>query len=249
MKEYFIHDDGIRLHAKLETPSDAEKCPLALLIHGFTGHMEEPHLLAVRDTLLSCGIAVLRVEMYGHGQSDGSFEDHTLLKWVNNAIAAADHARELDFVTDLYLCGHSQGGLLAILLAGLKPDLFRAVIPLAPATSIAYGARVGNVLGMTFDPDHIPDVIFCGERRLKGNYLRAAQLVDVDQAISRYHGPVLLVHGDADASVPLQCSIDAQKQYDNGNLVIIPGDTHCYDHHLDKVTAAVKDFLETVLCD
>ena len=34
-----------------------------------------------------------------------------------------------------------------------------------------------------------------------------------------------------------------KKKYKNAKLVQIPGDTHCYDEHLDQVTAAVKKFL------
>ncbi len=41
MKEYYIVDDGIRLHAKLEKPEGADKCPLVIIVHGYTGHMEE----------------------------------------------------------------------------------------------------------------------------------------------------------------------------------------------------------------
>ena len=37
--------------------------------------------------------------------------------------------------------------------------------------------------------------------------------------------------------------LDAAKKYKNAKLVQIPGDTHCYDEHLDQVTAAVKKFL------
>lgn len=82
-----------------------------------------------------------------------------------------------------------------------------------------------------------------GDRHLSGNYLRTAQLLDVDEAIRKYEKPVLLIHGDADEAVPIEYSIDAAKKYKNAKLVQIPGDTHCYDEHLDQVTAAVKKFL------
>ncbi|MBR0137364.1 MAG: alpha/beta hydrolase, partial [Erysipelotrichaceae bacterium] len=115
MQEFYINDDGIRLHAKLDKPEKPEKCPLCLMIHGFTGHMEEPHILAACKTLNEEGIATLRVEMYGHGKSNGKFEDHNLFKWINNALAAVDYAKKLEWVTDLMISGHSQGGLLTIL--------------------------------------------------------------------------------------------------------------------------------------
>ena len=183
MQEFFIPCDGIKLHAKLEKPEGAEKCPLAIVIHGFTGHMEERHIVAVAQAMREVGVATLRVEMYGHGQSDGRFEDHTLYKWVTGALAVVDYAKALDFVTSLYLCGHSQGGLLTMLAAGMKRDDFKAVIPLAPAWMIPDGARQGSLLGQGFDPDHIPDMVETGPLRLNGNYIRVAQTIHVEDVV------------------------------------------------------------------
>ena len=95
VKEFFITEDGIRLHAKLEMPQNAEKCPLLIIIHGFTGHMEERHIVAAAQTAVNAGYAALRAEMYGHGKSDGSFENHTLLKWLTNAMTVIDYAIRL----------------------------------------------------------------------------------------------------------------------------------------------------------
>ena len=101
MKEFYIEDDGIRLHAKLDLPAgiteeDTEsgkgRCPLAIIIHGLTGHMEETHIRAVASLMNEMGIASLRVEMYGHGKSDGAFRDHNLFKWLNNAMTVTDYA-------------------------------------------------------------------------------------------------------------------------------------------------------------
>ena len=249
-KEFYLVVDKLRLHGKLDLPTaHPEKLPLVILIHGFTGHMEERHITAVAEAILKAGCACLRFEMYGHGQSDGRFEDHTILKWLSQALAIVDYARSLDFTTDLYLCGHSQGGLTVMLTAGLKHDLIKGLIPLSPATSILDGARKGEVLGFCFDPDHIPDEVCHPEwydgRSLTGNYLRAAQFLHVEEAIHRFDGPVLLIHGDQDESVPLSCSTEAAAMYKNARLVVIPGDDHCYDLHLDMVTEAVTSFLKS----
>ncbi len=243
MQEFFIPSDGIKLHAKLEKPRNTEKCPLAIVIHGFTGHMEERHILAVSQAMNGMGVATLRVEMYGHGQSEGRFEDHTLYKWVTGALAVVDYAKTLDFVDSLYLCGHSQGGLLTMLVAGMKRDDFKAIIPLAPAWMIPDGARQGNLVGQSFDPEHIPETIEFGGLKLNGNYIRVAQTIHVEDEIQRYTGPVLIVQGDADEAVPLPYAQRAAELYANAKLVIVPGDTHCYDYHLEMVTDAVRDFL------
>ena len=122
----FITDDGIRLSAELDMPErHGEKCPLVIVIHGFTGYKEERHIVAVSRALNRIGFATLRVDMYGHGHSDGEFSRHTLFKWLSNALTVIDYARGLDFVKEIYLCGHSQGGLLVMLAAAMRRELIR----------------------------------------------------------------------------------------------------------------------------
>ena len=105
-------------------------------------------------------------------------------------------------------------------------------------------ARKGTLLGQVFDPDHIPDVLPAwGDRGLNGNYVRVAQTIHVEEAIDRYDGPVLIVHGVEDEAVPVGYGVKAAERYKNCDLVLIPGDTHCYDHHLDQVLDAVRDWM------
>ena len=58
-----------------------------------------------------------------------------------------------------------------------------------------------------------------------------------------YHGPVLIVQGTADASVPWGYAAQAAKRYKNAELSLISGDTHCYDRHLEQAEAAVRQSL------
>ena len=253
-REFYIEHDSIPLHAKLDFPQagsfcsaeeSGEKYPMVILVHGYTGHMEERHILAVSDALTGIGFAVLRVEMYGHGESGGSFRDHTILKWMSEAMTVIDYARGLEFATDLFLAGHSQGGLLTMLAGAMKRDALRAIIALSPATMIPDGAREGSLLDMTFDPENIPDILYTPDgRELSGNYVRAAQMVQVEPAVRAYHGNVLLVHGDGDETVPVSCSVSAAAMYENAQLQIIHGDTHCYDHHLDQVLDSIVRFMK-----
>ena len=239
--QFYIPDDGIRLNAKLDMPEGSDR--LVIVIHGFTGHMEETHITAVSRAFNDLGYATLRVDMYGHGHSDGAFRDHTLFKWMTNALTVIDYARGLDFAKEIYLCGHSQGGLLVMLAAGMRRELIRGLIPLSPAAMIPEICRRGEMLGIPFDPDNIPEELAFDGRTLGGNYLRVAQTIRVEDAIDRYDGPVLIVHGDDDESVPVQVGIDAANRYKNGTLTLIPGDDHCYNRHLDQVVGAVKAWM------
>ena len=241
----YIDCDGIKLNAYLDIPkTNPEKCPLCIIIHGFTGHSEERHIIAVQETLNEIGVATLRADMYGHGKSDGKFEDHTLFKWLTNILAVVDYAKKLDFVTDIYMAGHSQGGLSVMLAAAMERDIIKALIPLSPAAMIPEIARSGELLGLKFDPENIPEELDAWDgRKLKGNYARVAQTIRVEDFVDKYQKPVLIVHGDKDEAVPYEFSVKFSRQYKDCRLVTIPGDTHCYDNHLEMVTDAVKKFM------
>ncbi len=241
----FLNDDGIRLNAQLDMPVNFDRhCSLVIIIHGFTGHMEEMHITALSRACNEAGYATLRADMYGHGKSEGRFHDHNLFKWLNNILTIMDYAKTLDFVDHIYLCGHSQGGLAVMLAAPMLKDKIAGLIPLSPAWMIPEGARHGTLLGQSFDPVCVPDVLPAwNNQTLSGNYVRVAQTIHVEEAIDAYEGPVLIVHGTLDGAVPVSYGQKAAELYKNARLVLIQGDDHCYGLHLDLVTKAVTEWL------
>ena len=224
-KEFYISCDGIRLHCKLDRPvpepsraSHSGKIPMVLVIPGLTGHMEEPHIAAIAEALPRNGYACLRVELYGHGKSGGDFHDHTLLHWALELMEVIDYARKLEYVSELYLCGHSQGGTAAVLGAGLKPgtaavlgaglkpDALDGLILLAPAMLMKENAMTGGFPERFFDPERIPDeTLVFDEQPISGNYYRVNRLLPFDDAIRLYgNRPVLVVHSKTDELVPFR---------------------------------------------
>ena len=248
MTEHFtIPDDGIRLSAVLEKPA-GERMPLAIFLHGFTSSKEKPHNIASCEAMREAGCATLRLDLYGHGDSGGEFRRHTLYKWISNTLAAVRYARQLPFVTDIYLSGHSQGGLTAALVGGMAPDLIRGLILRAPAFMIPGCARAGNMLGYRFDPDRIPDEIpVIKGLTLDGEYLRVAQTIRPEEAVARFPGPVLLLHGDGDDVVPLQDSLDAAGRYRRCRMEIIPGETHHFDRRPEQMRRLIRDWLKKTM--
>ncbi|MCR5479563.1 MAG: S9 family peptidase [Ruminococcus sp.] len=154
------------------------------------------------------------------------------------------YAKSHDFVTQLYLCGHSQGGLLTMLIGGMCADDFKAILPLSPAWMIPDITRHGVVLGQSFDAQHIPEKIYFGERELSGDYIRTAQMIHVEDAIERFKGKVLIVHGDEDETVPFSYAQKAAELYADAKLVTVRGADHCFDGHTAELAAAVKAFFE-----
>ena len=119
-----IRDGETELKAVLEEPAHAggEKLPLVILLHGLTSAMNRPHTLKTAQAMRDAGYATLRFDLYGHGESGGAFRDHTLYRWISNTLSVIRWAREQGY-EELWLSGHSQGGLTAALAAGMQAHI------------------------------------------------------------------------------------------------------------------------------
>ena len=239
----FIQDDGIRLSAILEKPENAEECPLVIVLHGFTSSKDRPHTIRAAAAMREAGFATLRMDLYGHGESSGEFRHHTLYKWISNTMAAIEWAREEGY-TELYLSGHSQGGLVATLAGGMEADRISGLILRAPAFMIPQCCREGNLLGTRIDPNRIPDSIpVIKGLELDGNYVRVAQTVHVEEAAERFGNPVLILHGDEDDTVPLSVSQEMERHFKNCELAVMAGETHHFDRHPEQMETIIRDWM------
>ena len=122
----------------LHTPDGfTGKVPMALIFHGFTGNKMEPHFIFVKLSrmLEKAGIASLRFDFLGSGESDGEFKDMTLSGELKDAEAILEYAKSLDFVDQdkIYAVGLSMGGAVASMLAGLHSEDIAALCLWAPA--------------------------------------------------------------------------------------------------------------------
>ena len=250
-EEFFLPCDGMRVHSKLTVPEDGrDRFPLCIIVHGFTGHMEEEHILAVEESVLSLGMASLRVDLYGHGQSSGEFRDHNLLLWLAELVRVIEYASALPCVSELYLAGHSQGGAAIVLAGAIMAEKLTALLPLAPATLIRSAALNNELFGTTF-PSPLPDLLqadFSEEETLTlhASYLRVNRLLPFGAAAKEFRGPVLLVHSDTDETVPYACSEDLAALYENAELITLHGCDHCFTGQLDALKQAVSKFLRRV---
>lgn len=95
-----------------------EKCPVVVLMHGFISRKENPLFDEMEKQLLDKKVAVVRFDFDGHGQSEGDFSKMTVTSEVEDAKAMIRYAHSLEFANGVSIAGHSQGGLIASLVAG-----------------------------------------------------------------------------------------------------------------------------------
>jgi len=81
---------GQQVVGMLHLPEGPGRFPAALLLHGFTGTKVEPHRMFVKisRTLAEHGIASLRFDFRGSGDSAGDFEDMTIRSEVADSLEA-----------------------------------------------------------------------------------------------------------------------------------------------------------------
>ncbi len=243
-RDFFIDCDGIDIHAKMDFPAvQKEKMPVLVIVPGFTGHLDEDHIIEIAKAANELGYVSLRAEMYGHGRSSGKFEEHNVMLWMLETSRVIRYASRLSFARDVYLCGHSQGGLTTILAAGIMNDVVKALIPLSPAINIYDDSVRGSMLGIEFDNVNLPEFVECPEWKLSSDYVRVARMLPVSEAIKSYKGPVCIIHGTADETVPFSGSEKIVKEFENAELIPIEGDDHCFDFHRDEMIKALKGVL------
>ncbi len=131
-KVHFVNNNGYELSARLELPMLPKPGAYAIFAHVFTGNK---NLIATRHisrALNMKGIAVLRFDFTGLGDSEGDFADTNFTSNVDDLIAAADFLTE-HYEAPSLIVGHSLGGAASI-FAGSQIDSIQAIATVgAPA--------------------------------------------------------------------------------------------------------------------
>ncbi|MCQ2611298.1 MAG: lysophospholipase [Treponema sp.] len=146
---------------------------------------------------------------------------------------------------NITLCGFSQGGFVSALVARDIPEQIKKIVLFFPALCIPDDARKGQMIFAKFDPQNIPERIKCGPVWVGHDFPALVLDMDPFKEISKYRGPVLLLHGTADRIVNVSYAHKAKEAYgDNCQLEIIEGGAHVFKGaHDTAAIAAMDEFL------
>lgn len=246
-----IKRDGLTLRGDLLRPHDG-KCPTAIIFHGFMGSRgyDKSHIFCkIADALLERGIAVVKFDFDGHGESDGDFSDMNVYSEILDAAKIMDYVRGLDFVTDIYIIGHSQGALVGGMIAGYYREYVKKLVMLAPAATIKDDAQKGSCFGIPYDIYNIPEYITMTNVEKKkfnvgGLYFRIARTLPIYETTSMFEGETLIIHGTNDEAVGVIGSKRYAECMKNVTLELIEGENHgLCAFSLDKTVERVAEFL------
>ena len=131
---------SITLAATLTIPPGKGPFPAVLLIVGSGPHDRDEALMGHRpflvlaDYLTRHGIAVLRADKRGVGKSGGNFATGTTADFATDAEAGVAYLRKRPEVNPhkIGLIGHSEGGIIAPMVAARNPDIAFIVMLAGP---------------------------------------------------------------------------------------------------------------------
>jgi len=230
--EFNVTRDGLTL-AGIYEPAPKPNGTVAILMHGFTGnrgYTTTELLPQLAQRLRATGVGTVRFDFNGHGHSDGEFANMTVANEIADAQAILTAVQTRLAPKQINLLGHSQGGVVASMLAGYYPDLIHKLVLMAPAATLKDDAIAGHTRGLVYDPRHIPAQLPMDNGKVLGGfYLRTAQLLPIYETAQNFTGPVCLIHGDADRIVAYQASQRYDDVYQNSTFHLIPGASHRLD--------------------
>lgn len=239
-----IERDGLNLVGTREEPF-GEIYDMAIIFHGFTANRNTLLLKEIADELRDENIASVRFDFNGHGDSDGEFKNMTVLNEIEDANAILNYVKTDPHVRNIYLVGHSQGGVVASMLAGLYPDIIKKVVLLAPAATLKTDALKGSTQGVKYNPDHIPDRLPFKDLTLGGFYLRVAQQLPIYEVSAHFTRPVCLIHGTNDTVVSPDASKKYDQVYENSTLHLVEGADHSFTDTYQRTAADLTaEFLQ-----
>lgn len=193
---------GLQLAATMDRPDGPAKA-YAIFAHCFAGSRHTPGASRISKRLTEHGIATLRFDFPGLGQSEGEFAETSFSQNVDDIVAVAQWMEE-HFTAPQLIMGHSLGGA-AVLKAATRPELKKMLkmvatvgAPFDPAHSVLhYADKIGEA-----DANGSVHVTLGGrELVISRHFLEDLAETNPEEYLGKVRKPLLVVHSPIDVTV------------------------------------------------
>lgn len=188
-------------------PNGEGKFPAVVMLHGTGSSRDEAgdgYKVAAPVLAEKYGIATIRIDFMGSGESTADYMGYTFDSAVSDAVAAAEYMKTLDSIDGEHIgvMGWSQGGTDALLSAARAPEVFSSVVTWAGAPDLSdmlpdelyEQAKANGFFVMEFD--------WRTPLNVSLQWCEDVKNVDVlAEFAAGYAGPVLAIHGEQDTTV------------------------------------------------
>ncbi|WP_424952097.1 alpha/beta hydrolase family protein [Deinococcus sp.] len=218
--------DGQSVYGMLHLPdteAPAHGHPSVLILHGFTGSRSSDHRLLVLLSryLVTLGVASLRIDFRGSGDSQGDFSEMTVSREIEDTVAAFAYLRQYPGLDPerVMLLGFSMGGMVAALSSPqVRPHRLALWAPALPELWL-------KALPGGFLPPVVTDQ---GGWPLGRAFLQELPRLRPLESARQWGGEALVFHGDQDATVPPEVGVRYAAAL-GCEAVGIPGAGHTFD--------------------
>lgn len=231
-KEYPVTlEQGIA--AIVTEPEATGPVPAVLMLHGFASHKDEVGDMYKRlaAALAEQGIASLRLDFRGWGESAGGMENSTVQGMVEDAELGYSYLTSLDFVDDsrVGVIGFSLGGRIAIVSAAQHPDWYQTMALWSTGGNIPPDFLGQEYLDAARANGQVTIDLGWREVTLGAAFFDSLTLYDMEMAYPQYAGSVFIVAGseDPDPAAYLQWYLDNAQGSLRGAYLVEGGD-HIY---------------------
>ena len=239
-KVIFYNNKKQKLVGLLSIP-EKEKSPVAIIIHGFKGTKEYyPFVNNSIKPLTDTGIAVLRIDCRGSGESDSEFKDVTIKSESEDVLTAIEYAKDLKNIdsTKITLIGISMGAG-AILLAMEKKPKVKTLVFWGPGWYFGDGDNYYN------RPEHRKTIKeegvfyvtqgFTGKKMVAGKELfQEMSTLDIRPFMKLVKIPVLILRGSEDEIVGTGRDKEAVRLLNAEYKIITKGDHNFIDKDSER---------------
>lgn len=202
---FLIETPDGTIQGTLAEPVGQEAEALVLMLHGFRGARNENGGMFRRAAhmMADLGIASLRIDFIGSGQSDGDWADTRFSHQARDAVRAVAALSDAFGGRPVSVLGYSQGGLVSLRTAAAE-DPFDRIAIWAPALdpiatyAIIFGEDtiwLGAELHGVGETDLVPDT------RLRPGYFAELAAADPIAEAAQSEAPMLVVMGRRDPLV------------------------------------------------
>ena len=241
-----------RLAATLEVPvlKVGEKCPIVIICHGFGGNRDRGTTYMVAKQLPNEGIATLRFDFNGHGQSDGKMKDMTVLNEVEDAKCVYQYAAGLPFVDRerIAMLGASQGGVVTSMAVGeLGSTKIKAAVLMCPAAVLRDDCIKGLLMGKRYDPLDPPEVVQVGDKCIGREFIKTTFRLPIYETAAKFQGRACIIHGTGDRTAPYTYGIRYHKIWTDSEYHELDGYDHSFNPEPQTAVSIAIDFLKRTL--
>ena len=215
--------------------------PTLLFLPGYASDMEGAKALALDEFAQRRGIAMLRFDYSGTGSSEGAFENGTLGGWVDEALFMLDHLT----CGPVILAGSSMGGWIALHVAQDRPKRIAGLVGIAAApdfTDWGYNEEQKRVI-CDIGSLELPNPYGPEPHLITRGFWQSGEALRLLHAPLAIQCPVRLIHGNADAEVPLAIALKLMEKLRSADvqLTAIKGAGHrlSQPNELDAICCAV----------